>query len=186
LRPARHITNGRTARRFEAKNIDAESKSGLDTHMKTKTSLLTLTLCFAAAAVCFAADPLMGTWKLNEAKSKLDPEGPKNQTVVYEAAGDKVKITVDGTNPDGKAMHHEWTGKFDGKDYPVTGEAGLDVRSYKKVNDHTLDFTVKKNGKVQGGGRVVVATNGKSRTVTMSGTNPKGKKFKTTAVYDKQ
>jgi hypothetical protein len=93
---------------------------------------------------------------------------------------------VAGTNPDGKAMHHEWTGKFDGKDYPVTGEAGLDVRSYKKVNDHTLDFTAKKNGKVKGGGRVVVATNGKSRTVTMSGTNPKGKKFKTTAVYDKQ
>jgi hypothetical protein len=182
--PHHRRPKGKTIR--SQKNIDAESKSGLDTHMKTKTSSLTLTLCFAAAAVCVAADPLIGTWKLNEAKSKLDPEGPKNHTVVYKAAGDKVNITVDGTDPEGKATHNQWTGKFDGKDYPVTGEAASDARSYTKVNDRTVDFTAKKGGKTVGTGRIVVSVDGKSRTVTVSGTNPKGKKFKTTAVYDKQ
>jgi hypothetical protein len=154
--------------------------------MKTKALLFTLPLCFVATAVCFADSPLMGTWKLNEGKSKLDPEGPKNHTVVYEAAGDKVKITVDGTAADGKTIHGEWTGKFDGKDYPATGDAIADTRSYKKVDDRTVDFTGMRDGKAVVNGRVVVSADGKTRTVTVSGTNAKGEKFKTTAVYDKQ
>jgi hypothetical protein len=128
----------------------------------------------------------MGTWKLNEAKSKIGPGAPKNNTVVYQAAGDNVKVTVDGTDSDGKPVHTEWTGKFDGQDYPVTGDPNSDARSYKKVNDHTLDFTVKKAGKVSTTGRIVVAADGKSRTVTATGTDPKGNKISSTAVYDKQ
>jgi len=154
--------------------------------MKAKTTLLTLALCFLATAMCFAEDVQMGTWKLNEGKSKLAPGVPKNHTVVYEAAGDNVKVTVDGTDPDGKPTHNEWTGKFDGKDYPVTGDPNSDMRSYKKVDDHTLELTVKKGGKVTTSGRIVVSADGKSRTVTVSGTDPQGKKFKSTAVYDKQ
>src|ERR1700758_2201163 len=106
--------------------------------MRTKTIRLTLALCFLAISLGFAADPEMGTWKLNEAKSKIAPGMPKNHTVVYEAAGDSVKITVDGTDKDGKATHNEWTGKFDGKDYPVTGDPTSDMRSYTKVNAQTL------------------------------------------------
>ena len=154
--------------------------------MKAKTIVLTLALCFVAATVCFADDVFTGTWKLNEAKSKLTPGGPKNNLVVYEATGDSVKITVDGTDSDGKPTHNEWTGKFDGKDYPVTGDPSSDARSYKMVNDHTLSFTNKKDGKVTLTGRIVVAADGKSRTVTVSGTDSKGTKFTSTAVYDKQ
>jgi hypothetical protein len=154
--------------------------------MKTKTSLLTLALCLAAGTICFAS-PMMGTWKLNEAKSKITPGSGKNTTVVYnEAMLGKVKITVDGIDANGKPAHHEWTGKFDGKDYPVSDDRGTDMRSYKKVDDRTMDFTAKKGGKVTVTGRIVVAADGKSRTVTTSGTNSKGKKFKNTAVYDKQ
>jgi ribosomal protein L21E len=63
----------------------------------------------------------MGTWKLNEAKSKIGAGSPKNTTVVYEATGDDVKVTVDGTDGDGKPVHSEWTGKYDGKDYGHRG-----------------------------------------------------------------
>jgi len=154
--------------------------------MKAKTIVLTVALCFVAAAVCFASDLQMGSWKLNESNSKLAPGMPKNHTVVYEAAGDNVKVTVDGTDSDGKATHNEWTGKFDGKDYPVTGDPNSDMRSYTKIDDRTLGFNAKKGGKVTASGRVVVAADGKSRTVTVSGTDPKGKKFTSTAVYDKQ
>jgi len=128
----------------------------------------------------------MGTWKLNEAKSKFGPAAPKNTRVVYEAAGDNVKVTVEGTDSDGKPTHNEWTGKFDGNDYPVTGDPNSDARSYQKVNDRTLTFTAKKNGKVTVTGRVVVSADGKSRTVTVSGTDPKGNKVSSTAVYAKQ
>jgi hypothetical protein len=137
-------------------------------------------------AVSFAANPNMGTWKLNEAKSKLPATAVKNNTVVYEAAGDSIKVTVDGTDAEGKPTHNEWTGKFDGKDYPLTGDPSADTRSYKVVNDHTTDLTNKKGGKTTLSGRIVVSTDGKSRSITVSGTDSKGVKVKYTAVYDKQ
>jgi hypothetical protein len=153
--------------------------------MKARTTIFTLALCFVAAAA-FASNPNMGTWKLNEAKSKVPPGAPKNNTVVYEAAGDSVKVTVDGTDGDGKPSHTEWTGKFDGKDYPLTGDSTSDTRSYKKIDDHTTVLTNKKGDKVLVTGRIVVSADGKTRTVTLSGTDAKGNKFKYTASYDKQ
>jgi hypothetical protein len=155
--------------------------------MKKRTYLLTLVALFAAATVCFAAEDVnMGTWKLNEAKSKIGPGMPKNTTVVYAAADDSVKITVDGVDADGKPVHNEWTGKFDGKDYPVTGDSSSDTRAYKRVNDHTLEITNKKGGTVTTTARVVVSADGKSRTVTAHGKDAKGKKISSTSVYDKQ
>ena len=153
--------------------------------MKTRMTLLALALFFASAA-CFAADnPQMGTWKLNKAKSKIPAGSPENSTVVYAADGDNIKITVDGTEADGKTGHYEWTGKFDGKDYAVTGDPTQDQRSYKKANARTLILTVKKDGKVTTSGRIVVSPDGKSRTYTDTHTDDKGKKSKSTAVYDK-
>jgi hypothetical protein len=154
--------------------------------MKPRTILVTLAVLFAGAAVCFAADVSMGTWKLNEAKSKLAAGTAKNNTVIYAAAGDNVKVTVDGVDGAGKAVHHEWTGKFDGKDYAVTGDPASDARTYTKAGDRTLEFSAKKGGKVTVTGRIVEAADGKSRTVTTSGTDSKGAKVSSTAVYDKQ
>ena len=154
--------------------------------MKTRTILVSLAAFFAALALCLAADMNMGTWKLNEARSKFPPGATKNNTVVYAAMGDGVKITVDGVSGDGKATHSEWAGKDDGKDYPVIGDPGSDARSYKKVDERTLDFAVKKDGKTLLTGRVVVSADGKSRTVTTTETDSSGKKVTTTASYDKQ
>jgi len=153
--------------------------------MKTRTILLTMAVCFFAA-MSFGGNPNLGTWKLNEAKSKILPMTQKNTTVVYEAVGDDLKVTVDGTDAAGKPQHNEWTGKFDGKDYPLTGDATADARSYKKVDDHTTDLTNKKDGKTVVSGRIVISADGKSRTLTMSGTDAKGNKIKSVAVYDKQ
>jgi phage tail sheath gpL-like len=153
--------------------------------MKARAIILTLALCFVGVAVCFAADAFIGTWKLNEAKSKISA-GPKNTTVVYEAVGDSVKVITDGTGGDGKPSHSEWTGKFDGKDYPVTGDPSSDSRALKKIDDHTLTLTVKKGDKVTTTGRIVLSADGKTRTVTTSGTNAKGDKVTSTAVYDRQ
>lgn len=155
--------------------------------MKRKTIVFTAAALFAAVAVCYAAgDAFMGTWKLNEAKSKIGAGMPKNSMVVYAAADDSVKITVDGTNADGTSLHSEWTGKFDGQDYAVTGDPTADMRSYEMVDDHTLSLTSKKGGKVSGTTRVVVAADGKSRTVTSTGTGADGMKTSATYFYDKQ
>lgn len=154
--------------------------------MKRILILLTLAALFVGATVCLADSPQMGTWKLNDAKSKFSPGATKNQTVVYEAAGDSVKVTVDGVDGEGNPSHNEWTGKFDGKFYAVTGDPTSDMRSYRKINDNTLALTAKKDDKVTLTGRIVVSADGKTRTVTTTGTDSKGKPVSNTAVYDKQ
>lgn len=154
--------------------------------MKRRT-LLALAICFAGVCASLAAaNPYIGTWKLNEAKSKIGAGAAKNHTVVYEAAGDNLKVTVDGVDASGKPSHSEWTGKFDGKDSPVTGDSTADTRAYKTVNDRTVTFNQKKAGKVTMTGRIVVSADGKTRTVTTSATDAKGGKVTSTAVYDKQ
>jgi hypothetical protein len=155
--------------------------------MKARTLVLTFVTLVVSVTVCLAAsNPTLGTWKLNEAKSKISPGAPKNLTVVYTAAGDNIKGTIDGVDGQGKPTHNEWTGKFDGKDYPVTGDPNSDTRAIKQIDDHNYELTVKKGGKVTMTGKAVVSADGKTRTVTVSGTNAKGEKITTTAVYDKQ
>ena len=146
---------------------------------------MALALSFMTAGACFAANPHMGTWKLNEAKSKLVPGMGKNTTVTYAEQKDKIKITVDGVDKDGKPTHSVWVGKFDGKAYPVKGNLPYNSVAYRVVNDRTNDITAMKDGKIGWNGRITVAADGKSRTVTINGTDANGKKFKGKAVYDK-
>jgi hypothetical protein len=166
--------------------------------MKTRIALMSVAASFLATAACFAAkphmaaspqmaaNPHMGTWSLNEAKSKLHPGMGKNTTVVYAEKGDKIQVTVDGVDKDGKPTHSVWVGKFDGKSYKTKGNLPWDASAYHVVNDRTNDITTMKNGKVMWTGQITVAKDGKSRTVTVNGTDEAGKKFTSKAVYDKQ
>jgi hypothetical protein len=137
------------------------------------------------AAKMAATNPHMGTWKLNEAKSKIPAGMGKNTTVVYAEQKDKIKVTVDGVDKDGKSTHSVWVGKFDGKAIPVKGNLPYNSVAYRVVNDHTNDITTWKDGKMVWNGRITVSKDGKSRTVTINGTGADGKKFKGKAVYDK-
>ena len=154
--------------------------------MKTRIAVMALALSFVAAGACFAADPHMGTWKLNEAKSKLAPGMGKNNTVVYTEMKDKMEVTVDGVDKDGKPRHGVWMGKADGKTYKVKGNLAWDAAAYKVVNDHTYGITTMKGGKVFSNGESAVSADGKTRTVTVNGTDADGKKFKSKAIYDKE
>ena len=154
--------------------------------MKRTMVVFALTLVFSSVQVCLADNGHMGTWKLNEANSKLATGSTKNHTVIYEAAGDNTKIIVEGIDSAGKTVRSEWTGKFDGKYYPVTGDPTSDMRSYKKVNARTLSFTAKQGNKVTLSGRIVLSSDGKTRTVTTTATDSAGKKVNSRAFYNKQ
>ena len=153
--------------------------------MRGRGILLAAFVCLVAASA-FAADWQIGTWKLNEGKSKLTPGSAKNHTVVYTTVGTRIRVTVDGTDPDGKPAHNEWMGAFDGKDYPVTGDPAQDLRAYTKIDDHTLSFVIKKAGEVTLTGKIVVSKDVKSRTVMTTGSDAKGNKFTNIAVYDRR
>src|SRR5205807_9560731 len=144
-----------------------------------------IAVSFIATAGCFAANPHIGTWKLNEAKSKLPPGMGKNTMVTYTEQKDKIKVTVEGVDKDGKPTHSVWVGKFDGKAYPAKGNLSYNSVAYKVVNDRTNDIAAMKDGKIGWSGRITVSADGKSRTVTINGTDENGKKFKAKAVYDK-
>src|ERR1700726_5086379 len=151
--------------------------------MKTRIAVVAVALSFLATAACFAANPHMGTWKLNEAKSKIPPEMGKNSTVVYSEAKDKVKVTIDGVDKDGKPTHSVWVGKFAGKAYPVKGNLFFNSVGYRVINDHTNYIQTLSDGKLLWSGKITVSKDGKARTVAIHGIGLKGKKFSGKAVY---
>src|SRR5262245_11839541 len=143
--------------------------------------------CWAVGTLCMSADLTVGTWKLNAAKSKYaSAEQARYETIKIEAVGDSMKVTLEGTDSSGKNVQAEWTGKYDSKDYPVTGNPDFDALAYKKVNDHNYEVTTKRGGKSIGSAKIVYSADGKTRTVTSHGTNAKGQKISSTSVYNKQ
>ena len=154
--------------------------------MKKLSMILCQTLLVAAAAQ--AADNYLGTWTLNVAKSKYDPgPAPKSQTTILQAVTEgSVKEMGDRVNADGSRTLWEWTAKFDGKDYPVKGDADRDTVSLKKIDDNTIEVTNKKDGKVTNTMKIVVAKDGKSRTNEASFTNAKGVKVHNTMFFDRK
>jgi hypothetical protein len=151
-----------------------------------KRMVFTAAFCLTALAVAFAADPNVGSWKLNEAKSKIAAGAMKNLTVVYTAAGDSYKCVVDGVDGTGKPSHNEWTGKFDGKEYPVTGDPTADARSLKLVSPGHYALSNSKGGKVVLTGTVEFSADSKTRTLTTHMTDAAGKKLTSIAVYERQ
>ena len=157
--------------------------------MKLRTILGSLVVFCAVVAISFAADAAnanMGTWKLVEAKSKFSPGAQKNHTVVYASEGHDWVVLVYGIDKDGKAEHNVWMGRFDGVDYPLTGDPNFDMRSYKVVDANNMDMTLKKDGKVVGTGRITVSADGKTRTVTTKSADGSASPFNNVAVYAKQ
>ena len=154
--------------------------------MTARSIALTLALTFAAATATFAQASHMGTWKLDESKSTIPPNALKNTTVIYEAAGDSIKVTTDGTDAKGDPLHTVWTGKFDGRPYPITGDATADTRTYTLVSPHALTFQNKKAGKVVLDGSVTISPDGKTRTVNTTSPDASGQIVASSAVYDKE
>jgi hypothetical protein len=133
-----------------------------------------------------AKDPLEGTWRLNLDKSSFDPApGPKGQMRIYAHSGDTEKLTARGVGPDGKPTLVQYTARYDGKDYPITGSAGGDHISLRRIDDLTTQSTEKRDGKITIVATRIVSRDGKTLTVTHKGTAPSGQTLNHTMVFDK-
>ncbi len=151
-----------------------------------KTVRNVLLTMWVVSAALWGADSLVGAWKLNIAKSKYTPgPGPKSSTVTYETAGNGVKVTTKGVNAEGKPTGVQYTVTYDGKEAPLTGSETVDSISMRRIDANTVETTAKKAGKVIGKGKRVVSADGKTLTITSSGTNAKGEKTSSVAVYEK-
>ena len=153
----------------------------------TLLAIMVAVSALVLGSIAEAADNQVGTWKLNVAKSKYSPgPPPKEGTLTVEAIPNGLKITIQGTDAEGKPVHMEFAPKYDGKDVPATGMPGADTISMKKIDDYTVEAVSKKEGKPRTTTRTVVSKDGKTRTTTQKGTNAKGEKVNNTIVYEKQ
>lgn len=145
----------------------------------------TLVCLVSGTALAQASDPLVGTWKLNVAKST--GAAFKSGTSKIEPVGAGVKFTVDLVAADGAVSHWAFTANYDGKDNPVIGNSPYgDAVAVTRIDARTTRLTSKKGGKVTVTQTIVVSADGKTRTTTTKGANAKGQAVDTVGLYEKQ
>ena len=144
-------------------------------------------LALAASGLLVAqSDPFSGTWKFNAANSKFEPGPPyKSETRTSQRAGD---VKVERVNADGKTQAYEYRVKYDGKDYPITGQGpnGADTIAIKRIDANTLQATLKNASTVLFTAQDVVSKDGSVMTFTSKGIDANGQRFNNVVVYDKQ
>jgi hypothetical protein len=149
--------------------------------------LLVFAMVLALACPVFAADNWLGTWKLNAAKTKYSPgPAPKSQLLKQEAWEGGVKLTTETVDSAGKTARAEYVAKYDGKDYPWKGNADADMISLKRIDDNSYDAVWKLKGKTTITSKTVVSRDGKTRTITQTGTDAQGRPVNNVTVYDRQ
>jgi hypothetical protein len=160
----------------------------MSTRFARTVALLAIGL-FALAVLTTAQskDPFVGSWRLNVAKSKYTPgPAPKSVSSTYEAAGKGYKVSVKNEPATGAVQQYSYTTNLDGMDSPVTGNnPNADMIAVKRIDSNTLELVSKKGGKVTTTQRNVVAADGKTRTVTTTGTDAQGQKVNNVAVFEK-
>jgi hypothetical protein len=141
----------------------------------------------SVALAATAADPAVGSWKLNVEKSKFSASGAlKSETRTYVQTDDGLKLTFTGVAADGSTVSGESTYKYDGKDYPISGSNDYDALAVTRVNSHTATSVQKKAGKKVGTTTRTVSKDGMTMTLTHKGKNAKGEVDNSTLVFDKQ
>ena len=157
-------------------------------HERMRQALFTaiaMTLAVALGGTALAQS--VGTWKLNLAKSKYPQgQGPKSATIVYEAAGAGIKVTVDQVPATGPAIHFTYTANYDGKDVPLVGSPFGDTAARTRVNPTTTKTVNKKDGQILSTLTIVTSADGKTLTVTAAGKDATGQNIDSVSVYEKQ
>jgi hypothetical protein len=152
-----------------------------------KRILVATLLAFGVVSVAAAAaDPIIGSWKLNAAKSTFK-SGPATtaSTRTYTQTAQGISVTIK-TTVGGKEMTNTTSYSFDGKDYPITGNPDWESVMAKQVDANKAEFTFKRAGKVVGSTTRTVSKDGKTMTATASYTDAKGGKVENEMVFDKQ
>ena len=154
--------------------------------MQVRLSAIFLVLAAVAATLWAAEEGLIGTWKLNLAKSKLVGPVPKSRTMKIEQAGSGIKVTVDEMDAQGKPDSRAYTASFDGKEVRNPIPPDRDTISWKRVDARTWETTSKQAGKITATSKRVLSPDGKVFTLTTTSRNAQGQPVVAVMVYEKQ
>ena len=150
-----------------------------------------LGLLFAlASSAALAAPPeatVLGSWKLNVAKSTFTPgPGWQSQVRLYQATPEGIAVSWTGTDAGGATMRVNYTYRYDGRDYPMLGSASYDTLNAVPIDAWTVRSEEKRDGKTVGVAVRTVSRDGKTLTITDEGTNRRGQRFSQLLVFDRQ
>jgi hypothetical protein len=145
-----------------------------------------VSLLLLIPGLVLAADPIVGTWKLNLAKSKFSGPAPKSSTVTYTEDGDWLVLKAEGVTADGTSTTRNSRFKLDGKEYPYDGPYGKGTISGKKTGERQGTATVKLDNGNSYTQKTVISADGKTRTITTSGKNAQGQAMNNTVVHERQ
>jgi hypothetical protein len=146
-------------------------------------------IVFLATPSAQAPDPLIGTWKLNVAKSTFPGPPFKSEIRTYEDRGEGiVVITVDVVDAQGTRSYNVVAVKFDGKDYPVLSRDAETTTTigYKRIDKYTLEYVAKQNGKVVTATSSTLSRDGKTMTHHAKGTDAQGQPTSHLLIFEKQ
>ncbi|HEV8285378.1 MAG TPA: cupin domain-containing protein [Chitinophagaceae bacterium] len=133
------------------------------------------------------ADLTNGTWELDIAASVFKPgPGWKKQTRIYTSDEKNIKMIATGIRENGESTRFEYTGAYDGKDYPVTGNPKVETIAQDLIDKYTVTTKTKRDGKITAVSIRVISMDGKTMTITTSGTDEKGVAFYNTLVLRRQ
>ena len=144
---------------------------------------------FAFAMTLFAADPFVGTWKMDPSKSKHtgDAPNPKDVTLIIEEQGENYRVIANGTNADGSPLSVKYTVPMKGGAAQVEDGGGVfDAITAKRIGANQRENTYTKGGKDAGTRRFVVSGDGKAMTMTFKGTDAQGNAVTSEQVLEKQ
>ena len=150
-------------------------------------TLLVGAILAIGTGTALAADPVVGTWKLNVAKSTFSPgPAPKSQTRSYAESAQGMTLTVKTITADGKESTTTLTFKVDGKPYPASGNPDFDSVAVTRVDALTVHSTQTKAGANVGAAVRTVSKDGRTLTFAQKGTHATGQKYDDISVYDRQ
>jgi hypothetical protein len=164
----------------------------LATRLATVASWLGLGLSLSLSASA-ADDPFVGTWVLNVAQSKGPPGTLVEGTTVTitDAGGGRYKSATKVVRT-GVNVQTEVVFAFDGKDYTPTSNppppqgAPETVQAYERMDAHTYKSTMKVAGQLVLSGLHAVSADGKTMTITMTGSGQFGDALASVRVFDKK
>jgi len=146
-----------------------------------------LTSGSAVIAAGSVADPAVGTWKLNLAKSTFAGiPAYKSQIRVYSRSGQDITLKMTTVSAEGKETTTQATYKLNGKDHPSMGNPDFDSLSGVQIDTSTVEFTLKRAGKPVGKIRRAVSRDGQTLTINYVITNANGVQTSALTVFDKQ
>ena len=153
---------------------------------KIRTIIFALAVLSIPLALLAADDPMMGTWKLNVPKSQLGNPVPRSIIRKHIPIPGGVKVVQDRVDAEGKASTGEFTVKFDGKDYSISGDPFVDRLSLKRVGRYRVDGIGRKGDKIATTFRWQVSKDGKTLTYTTKRLYPPERVGTIIQILDKQ